>query len=120
MDTSASTTLRQCRYPRVLGGQWPVLNGSRESSNEYKAGCEYSRERTTYAWSVVGDVSISVGATPLPQLVSPEEAAKYLRVSAYTIRERLKRGEIPGSKHGARWLIRVVDLDKYVEPNNTT
>jgi excisionase family DNA binding protein len=63
-------------------------------------------------------MSISVGAMPLPQLVSPEDAAKYLGVSAYTIRERLKRGEMPGRKHGARWLIRVVDLIHYVEPNN--
>ncbi len=57
---------------------------------------------------------------PLPQLVSPEEAAEYLGVSAYTVRDRLKRGELPGRKHGARWLIRVVDLVQYVEPNNVT
>jgi excisionase family DNA binding protein len=54
----------------------------------------------------------------MPQLLSPEEASQYLGVSAYTIRERLKRGEIPGRKHGARWLIRVTDLIQYVEPNN--
>ncbi len=63
-------------------------------------------------------MSISVGATSLPQLVSPEEAAKYIGVSAYTIRERLKNGELPGRKHGSRWLIRVIDLANYVEPNN--
>jgi excisionase family DNA binding protein len=63
-------------------------------------------------------MSLSIGALPLPQLVSPEEAAKYLGVSAYTVRDRLKSGEIPGRKHGARWLIRVVDLAHYVEPNN--
>ena len=67
---------------------------------------------------VVDDVSIFVGAIPLPQLVSPEEAAKYLGVSSYTVRERLKSGELPGRKHGSRWLIRVVDLVNYVEPNN--
>lgn len=54
----------------------------------------------------------------MPQLLSPEEASQYLGVSAYTIRERLKRGEIPGRKHGARWPIRVTDLIQYVEPNN--
>lgn len=94
------------------------MNGSRTSSNTNKAGREYLLERTPYVWLVVGGVSNSVGAMPLPQLVSPEEAAKYLGVSAYTIRERLKQGEIPGCKHGARWLIRVVDLVRYVEPNN--
>jgi len=52
--------------------------------------------------------------------MSPEAAAEYLGVSAYTVRERLKSGEIPGRKHGARWLIRVVDLVQYVEPNNLT
>ncbi len=65
-------------------------------------------------------MSLSVGATPLPQLISPEEAAEYLGISAYTLRERLKSGEIPGRKHGSRWLIRVVDLAQYVEPNNFT
>jgi excisionase family DNA binding protein len=54
----------------------------------------------------------------LPQLLSPEEAASYLGVSTYTVRQRLKDGEIPGRKHGARWLIRVVDLIAFVEPNN--
>jgi excisionase family DNA binding protein len=61
-----------------------------------------------------------VQSIPLPQLVSPEEAGQYLGVSAYTVRDRLKRGEIPGRKHGARWLIRVVDLLQYVEPNNVS
>ncbi len=55
---------------------------------------------------------------PLPQLVTPEEVAEYLGVSAYTVRERLKSGELPGRKHGSRWLIRVVDLVTYVQPNN--
>lgn len=64
------------------------------------------------------DVSLRVGEMPLPQLMTPDEAAEYLGVSAYTVRQRLKSGEIPGRKHGARWLIRVVDLIHYVEPNN--
>ena len=58
------------------------------------------------------------GSLELPQLVSPEVVAKYLDVSPYTVRERLKSGELPGRKHGSRWLIRVVDLVNYVEPNN--
>jgi len=60
----------------------------------------------------------SLHELPLPQLVTPEEAAEYLGVSAYTVRHRLNCGELPGRKHGARWLIRVVDLAAYVEPNN--
>jgi excisionase family DNA binding protein len=62
--------------------------------------------------------SILVQPVRLPQLVTPEEAAAYLGVSPYTVRERLKEGSLPGRKHGARWLIRVVDLADYVEPNN--
>jgi excisionase family DNA binding protein len=54
----------------------------------------------------------------LPQLVTPDEAASYLGISPYTVRARLNSGAIPGRKHGARWLIRVVDLAAYVEPNN--
>ena len=64
------------------------------------------------------NVTVSADAMLLPQLLSPGQASEYLGISAYTIRERLKRGEIPGRKHGARWLIRVVDLVQYVEPNN--
>lgn len=59
-----------------------------------------------------------VEAMPLPQLYTPEEAASYLGVSAYTVRARLQTGEIPGRKCGGRWLIRAVDLASYVEPNN--
>jgi excisionase family DNA binding protein len=62
----------------------------------------------------------SITELGLPQLVTPEEAAQYLGVSAYTVRHRLKCGELPGRKHGSRWLIRVVDLAQYVEPNNAT
>jgi excisionase family DNA binding protein len=68
----------------------------------------------------VHEMAYAVNPLPLPQLLSPEEVAAYLGVSVYTIRERLKQGEIPGRKHGARWLVRVVDLVQYVEPNNLT
>jgi excisionase family DNA binding protein len=67
---------------------------------------------------MLSDVSPIAGEMPLPQLLTPDEAAEYLGISAYTVRQRLKIGEIPGRKHGARWLIRVVDLIQYVEPNN--
>ena len=66
----------------------------------------------------VCSASAAADAQLLPQLLSPEDVANYLGVSAYTVRARLKRGEIPGRKHGARWLIRVADLTAYVEPNN--
>jgi excisionase family DNA binding protein len=58
------------------------------------------------------------GHSTLPQLMTPEETANYLGISAYTVRKRLGTGEILGRKHGSKWLIRVVDLEAYVEPNN--
>jgi len=64
--------------------------------------------------------SANVADLSLPQLLSPDEAAAYLGVSSYTVRQRLNAGEIPGRKHGSRWLIRVIDLAAYVEPNNVT
>ena len=44
--------------------------------------------------------------------------AVYLGVSEYTIRERLKKGVIPGKKDVESWWIRVEDVERYVEPNN--
>ena len=72
-----------------------MTDGSRDA-------CEDLLEETPYVFLVVGDVFNSVGVFSLPQLVSPDEAADYLGVSAYTIRERLKSGELPGRKHGSR------------------
>jgi len=98
-----------------MRGWWRSIN-----ENETDLGWRLAMECCASSELVVSDVSLSVGAMSLPQLVSPEEAAEYLGISAYTVRERLKSGEIPGRKHGARWLIRVVDLAQYVEPNNVT
>ena len=58
----------------------------------------------------------NVEVRPLPQLYTPEEAASYLGVSAYTVRARLNAGEMRGRKCGGRWLIRAIDLAAYVEP----
>jgi excisionase family DNA binding protein len=68
--------------------------------------------------SAKGGLGIHWEDFPLPQLVTPNEAARYLGISTYTVCRRLKSGEIAGRKHGARWLIRVADLAEYVEPNN--
>jgi excisionase family DNA binding protein len=67
--------------------------------------------------SSCGVCSDSVGSPgSLPQLCTIDEVACYLGVSEYTVRRRLKSGELPGRKCGARWLVRVVDLAEYVEP----
>jgi excisionase family DNA binding protein len=60
-------------------------------------------------------------------LMTPEEAARILGLSPYTVRRLLREGELPGRKVGKRqWRIRRVDLEEYLatpsasqQPNNT-
>ena len=63
-------------------------------------------------------VAKAVESVTLPQLYSPAEAAAYLKISVSAVRYRLETGELPGRKHCGRWLIRAVDLVKFVEPSN--
>lgn len=58
-----------------------------------------------------------VRSLPLPQLCTLNQVADYLGISEYTVRRRLKSGDLPGRKRGSRWLVRVVDLAAYVEPD---
>lgn len=53
---------------------------------------------------------------PLPQLVTCAQASAYLGKSEYTIRQMLKDGKLKGSRCGATWLIRVIDLRRFVTP----
>lgn len=57
---------------------------------------------------------------PLPQLCTLNQVADYLGISEYTVQRRLKSGDLPGRKRGSRWLVRVVDLAAYVEPEKAT
>ena len=55
-------------------------------------------------------------AAPIGErLLTLREAAEVLRLSARTVREYLKRGEISGRIIGKRWRFRRADLDAFFE-----
>ena len=45
------------------------------------------------------------------ELLTPEEAARYLRVNPQTVYRLLRCGDCPGFKIGRQWRIRRADLD---------
>lgn len=47
--------------------------------------------------------------------MTPEEAARYLRVHPQTVYRRLRAGMLPGAKVGDQWRIRKADLDAYLK-----
>lgn len=44
-----------------------------------------------------------------------DEAAEYLQMSAYSLREKAAAGKIPGSKPGRQWVFRKERLDEYLD-----
>lgn len=50
-----------------------------------------------------------------PRLLSPHEAARYLGVSYWTVRDLVFRREIPFIKIGRRVLVDRRDLDAYLD-----
>lgn len=50
-----------------------------------------------------------------PRLVSQQEAADYLGISYWTVRDLTFRGEIPFIKIGRRVLVDRLDLDAYLD-----
>lgn len=55
------------------------------------------------------------------ELITPEEAARLLRVSTHTVYRALRKGKLPGGKVGNQWRIPVSELEKHLrgtsEPN---
>ena len=49
------------------------------------------------------------------EILTPEEAAGYLRVHTQTVYRRLRTGTLPGAKVGDQWRIRKADLDEYLK-----
>jgi excisionase family DNA binding protein len=45
------------------------------------------------------------------EILTTEQAAKYLKVSERTIRMMLTQGRLPGAKIGRAWRVRRADLD---------
>ncbi len=56
--------------------------------------------------------------TDLPQLVTVDDASRYLKVHASTVSSWCKSGRLPARKVGNRWLIRVIDLAEFVDPTS--
>jgi excisionase family DNA binding protein len=56
---------------------------------------------------------------PAPRLLSQQEAAAYLGISYWTLRDLTFRGEVPHVKIGRRILIDRLDLDAYLEQSKT-
>jgi excisionase family DNA binding protein len=52
---------------------------------------------------------------PPPRLLSQQEAAVYLGISYWTLRDLTFRGEVPHVKIGRRILIDRLDLDAYLD-----
>ena len=52
---------------------------------------------------------------PAPRLLSQQEAAAYLGISYWTLRDLTFRGEVPHVKIGRRILVDRLDLDTYLE-----
>src|SRR5436309_2147545 len=57
----------------------------------------------------------------ISMLLTPEEAARILGLSPFTVRRLLREGELPGRKVGKRqWRIRRVDLEEYLGASSTS
>ncbi len=52
---------------------------------------------------------------PQREILTPQEAARYVRLHPQTIYRRLRTGTMPGAKIGDQWRIRKVDLDNYLK-----
>lgn len=50
-----------------------------------------------------------------PERMTTKEAAEYLRMSKYTLREKASLGEIPSAKIGRKYLFRKATLDSWLE-----
>ncbi|MGA2530729.1 MAG: helix-turn-helix domain-containing protein [Acidimicrobiales bacterium] len=55
-----------------------------------------------------------------PQALNIGQAAHRLGVHRETLRAAIKRGEIPASRLGRRWLVPVSALDRLLAPATTT
>ena len=51
----------------------------------------------------------------LPDVLTPEEAADYLRVDRETIYRRLRAGQLPGNKVGGQWRLLRQELIQFLK-----
>jgi len=55
------------------------------------------------------------GIQMIEKLLTVEEVAENLRVTAYTVREHLKSGRLRGMKIGKLWRIKESDLEAFIK-----
>jgi len=49
------------------------------------------------------------------EILSVDDAAKYLKVKSTTIRRQAERGNLPGFKIGNRWRFRMKDIERFID-----
>ncbi|MCU0643845.1 MAG: helix-turn-helix domain-containing protein [bacterium] len=49
------------------------------------------------------------------EILSVDDAAKYLKVKSTTIRRQAERGDLPGFKIGNRWRFRMKDIESFID-----
>lgn len=56
--------------------------------------------------------------TELEKLYTPEEAAAYLHLSPYTVKDFLRKKTLHGIKTGKKWVIKESELKKFIDSRN--
>lgn len=51
----------------------------------------------------------------MEELLTIEEVASVLRVTAYTVRRYLREKKLPGKKVGGQWRVRKSDLEEFIK-----
>lgn len=59
--------------------------------------------------------SLAASPAPHPRLLTPNEVAELLRVSAMTVYRLIKAGDLPAARIGKSFRIREADVDAYLQ-----
>ncbi|MEW6183036.1 MAG: helix-turn-helix domain-containing protein [Bacillota bacterium] len=51
----------------------------------------------------------------MKELLTPQEAARILKIHVRTVYAHLRSGKLPGAKIGDNWRIKQEDLEKFIE-----
>jgi excisionase family DNA binding protein len=55
----------------------------------------------------------------VPELMTVDDAAHYLKLSAFTVRQKAAKGELPAAKVGRQWQFRRADLVNWIGRGGT-
>lgn len=62
---------------------------------------------------------MSEHSSVVPEILTPDETARFLRVTPVTVYRNLQNGKLPGNKVGGQWRIRRVDLEAWLRGRDT-